>query len=63
MWHIVNPHFSAIDEQKWISLFDVSLNECVWEIALKPEPPRDYSTFVIRIGAKDGRFLGAQISD
>jgi hypothetical protein len=32
-------------------------------VAARPEPPRDYSTFVISIGAKDGRFLGAQVSD
>jgi hypothetical protein len=63
MWHVVNPNFTATDEHKWLSAFTISLHDCVWSVAAKPEPPRDYSTFVISIGAKDGRFLGAQISD
>jgi hypothetical protein len=63
MWHAENPKFKREDEKKWASGFTATLHECVWEVSAKPEPPRNYSTFTISIGAVDGRLLGATISD
>jgi len=63
MWHIVNPRFTETDERKWLAEFTITLHGCIWYLAAKPEPGHTYSTFGISIGAKDGRFLGADISD
>jgi hypothetical protein len=63
MWHVANPNFTGADEREWLTRFTITLHDCVWSVAAKPEPPRHYSTFVISIGAKDGRFLGAEVSD
>ncbi len=63
MWHVVNPRFTRTDETAWASGFTMTLDDCVWDVSAKPEPGKTYSTFAIRIGAKDGRFLGAIISD
>jgi hypothetical protein len=63
MWGIVNPHFTRTDEKAWASGFATTLQDCTWHVAARPGPRETYSTFVISIGAKDGRFLGAEISD
>lgn len=63
MLQVVNPRFTRTDETQWASGFTISLKDCVWDVAAKPEGGRSYSTFTIKIGAKDGRFLGAIISD
>lgn len=63
MWQVVNPNFTRTDERQWASGFTITLKDCVWDVAAKPEGGRAYSTFNIKIGAKDGRFLGATISD
>jgi hypothetical protein len=63
MWRAANPNFKTDDEKRWASGFRATLRGCVWEVGNKPKPPRDYSTFTISIGAVDGRFIGALISD
>jgi hypothetical protein len=65
MWHVANPNFTATDERKWLSSFTITLHDCVWHLAAKPEQGEDptYSHFIIGIGAKDGRFLGAEVID
>jgi hypothetical protein len=61
-WRAIVPDL-RVDESVWQSGFTATLHECVWEVAEKPEPPRNYSTFVVRIGTQDGRYLGALITD
>jgi hypothetical protein len=61
-WRAANPRFRSEDEAAWAKGFTATLRGCVWEISENPIPPRNYGTFVLRIGASDGRFLGATIS-
>ncbi|MFL6690214.1 MAG: hypothetical protein ACJ8IR_08545 [Alphaproteobacteria bacterium] len=63
LWRAQNPAFKRDDEKVWASGFTAALHGCVWEVSEKPEPPRESSTFTISIGAVDGRFLGALITD
>jgi hypothetical protein len=58
-----NPKWQPMDELEWAKGFTASLDGEIWEVAAKPRPPRSYSTFVIKICANDGRFLGGEISD
>jgi len=55
-WHVLYPNFKETDEQKWTSDFTITLHDCVWTISSKPA-----SQHGIRIGAKDGRFLGSWV--
>jgi hypothetical protein len=58
MLHALNSRFPFKDERKWLSRFTITLHDCVWSLHEKPD-----STFNISIGAKDGRFLGAEDSN
>jgi hypothetical protein len=63
LWHAANPEFKREDEQEWAKSFTATLHDCVWRVAMKPEPPRDYSTFIISIGAVDGRLIEVGVGD
>ncbi|HLY07215.1 MAG TPA: hypothetical protein VKR31_15825 [Rhizomicrobium sp.] len=52
-----------MSEPEWARSFTATLRGDIWEVAENPAPPRTYSTFVLRVCANDGRFLGAEISD
>jgi len=58
-WRAITPDLQ-VDESVWQSGFTATLHNCVWDVA---EPPENYSTFVVRVGAQDGRYLGALIRD
>lgn len=62
-WRNTNPAATAAGEKEWLSHFTITLSHCVWVVAQKPIPPRNYSTFAIDIQAEDGRVLGVEISD
>lgn len=63
MWSVENPAMKNANQNAWSKGMRATLSECVWRVAEKPIPPKKYSTFVISIGARDGRFLGTEISD
>jgi hypothetical protein len=58
-----HPHIQMDDEKKWSSDFTATLQGCIWKVDQKPKLPRNYSMFVMSIGAEDGRFLGILVSD
>lgn len=62
-WHAANSQFQPNDAEPWRRYFTVTLRGCVWEVAEKPPRGHKYSTFVLKVEAADGRFLGAEISD
>lgn len=62
-WHAANSEFKVDNEHNWAEGFSATLHGCVWEVAEKPTPPHKYSTFVLKVDARDGKFLGAEISD
>lgn len=63
LWHAENTDFKREDEKEWAKSFTATLHDCVWWVAMKPEPPRDYSTFIISIGAVDGRLIEVGVGD
>jgi hypothetical protein len=52
-----------IPEAEWAKSFVATLHGDRWEVVENPIPPHTYSTFMLKICASDGRFLGGELSD